>query len=97
MRHGVDTLKFFPAEAFGGCRSLKALGAPYPRVRFVPTGGITADNLAGYLRLPQVAACGASWVVPGDLVAGGRFEAIRERVVAALKIVDEVGVGAASS
>lgn len=91
--HGVDTVKFFPAEAFGGCRTLKALGAPFPTVRFVPTGGIAADNLAGYLHLPQVAACGASWVVSGDLVTSGRFEDIRQRIVAALKIVDEVGAG----
>lgn len=91
LSHGVETVKFFPAEAFGGCRTLKALGAPYPTVRFVPTGGITADNLAGYLQLPQVAACGASWVASGDLVASGRFENIRQRIVAALKIVDEVG------
>ena len=91
LSHGIDTLKFFPAEAFGGCRTLKAVGAPYPSVRFVPTGGITADNLTGYLQLPQVAACGASWLVSEDLVAAGRFEDIRQRVVAALKIVAEVG------
>jgi len=91
LAHGVDTMKYFPAEAFGGCRTLQAVSAPYPAVRFVPTGGITADNLAGYLKLPQVAACGASWVVSRDLVAADRFEEIRQRIVAALKIVEEVG------
>jgi 2-dehydro-3-deoxyphosphogluconate aldolase / (4S)-4-hydroxy-2-oxoglutarate aldolase len=91
LSQGVDTLKFFPAEAFGGCRTLKAVGAPYPAARFVPTGGITAGNLADYLQLPQVAACGASWLASEDLVAAGRFEDIRQRVMAALKIVAEVG------
>jgi 2-dehydro-3-deoxyphosphogluconate aldolase/(4S)-4-hydroxy-2-oxoglutarate aldolase len=91
LDHGVDIVKFFPAEAFGGCRTLRAVGAPFPTVRFVPTGGITADNLADYLQLPQVTACGASWMVSGKLVASARFEAIRERIVAALKIVEELG------
>lgn len=90
LAHGVDTVKFFPAEAFGGPRTVRALGGPYPAVRFVPTGGITADNLADYLKLPQVAACGASWVASADLVAAARFEEIRERIIKALKIVEEV-------
>jgi len=90
LAHGVDTVKYFPAEAFGGFRTVRALSAPYPAVRFVPTGGITADNLAGYLELPQVAACGASWMVSADLIAAARFEEIRQRIVAALKIVEEV-------
>jgi 2-dehydro-3-deoxyphosphogluconate aldolase/(4S)-4-hydroxy-2-oxoglutarate aldolase len=90
LDHGVDIVKFFPAEAFGGCRTLRAIGAPYPTVRFVPTGGITADNLADYLCLPQVVACGASWMTSSSLVASARFEAIRQRIVAALEIVAEV-------
>jgi 2-dehydro-3-deoxyphosphogluconate aldolase/(4S)-4-hydroxy-2-oxoglutarate aldolase len=90
LDHGVDIVKFFPAEAFGGCRTLRAVSAPFPTVRFVPTGGITSDNLADYLNLPQVAACGASWVASASLVTAARFEAIRQRVVAALKIVAEI-------
>jgi 2-dehydro-3-deoxyphosphogluconate aldolase/(4S)-4-hydroxy-2-oxoglutarate aldolase len=94
LTYGIDTVKFFPAEAFGGCRTLRALCAPYPTLRFVPTGGITADNLASYLNLPQVSACGASWMASADLVASARFEEIRQRVAAALKIAQASGQGA---
>ncbi|MFH2113324.1 MAG: bifunctional 4-hydroxy-2-oxoglutarate aldolase/2-dehydro-3-deoxy-phosphogluconate aldolase [Spirochaetota bacterium] len=73
LEHGLQLLKFFPAEASGGTRMLKALYGPYTDVRFVPTGGIDAGNLADYLRLPNVAACGGSWMVKEDYIKQGRF------------------------
>ena len=68
---GLKILKFFPAEEFGGVRMLKALHGPYPEVRFIPTGGIRAHNLAEYLALPNVAACGGSWMATSRMIAGG--------------------------
>lgn len=73
---GLDLLKFFPAEAMGGVNYLKAVSAPYRTVRFVPTGGISSTNLRDYLDLPQVAACGGSWMVKKDLIAAGDFDTI---------------------
>jgi Entner-Doudoroff aldolase len=73
---GCDVLKFFPAEAAGGVDFLKAVAGPYRDVRFVPTGGIGPANLASYLALAQVVACGGSWMVPKKLIAGGEFAAI---------------------
>ena len=73
---GLDTLKFFPAAAAGGIAMLKALRGPYPGVRFVPTGGISAQNVADYLALPNVLACGGSWMVPKDLLAQGDYAGI---------------------
>jgi 2-dehydro-3-deoxyphosphogluconate aldolase/(4S)-4-hydroxy-2-oxoglutarate aldolase len=77
LSHGVDVLKFFPAEAAGGVAFLRAVSAPYRDVRFIPTGGISASNLASYLALPQVVACGGSWMVSKELLARGDFESIR--------------------
>ncbi len=70
---GLDTFKFFPAESIGGAPALKALGGPFPQVRFCPTGGISPANLASYLSLPNVIAAGGSWMVPSDLDAADAF------------------------
>ena len=69
---GIETVKFFPAEPLGGVSMLKALAAPFPMMRFIPTGGITAANLAGYLfRYPAVLqAAAAGWSPPGRSHAG---------------------------
>ena len=63
MGFGLTTVKFFPAEAFGGLNTLKAISAPYGAIEFVPTGGINATNVLDYLAFPQVLACGGSWRV----------------------------------
>jgi 2-dehydro-3-deoxyphosphogluconate aldolase/(4S)-4-hydroxy-2-oxoglutarate aldolase len=80
-------LKFFPAEASGGVAFLKAVSAPYKNVRFIPTGGISASNLASYLVLPQVLACGGSWMVSKELLAGGDFESISRLTSEAVTVV----------
>lgn len=63
---GLDTLKFFPAGAMGGIKTLSALAAAFPDVKFMPTGGVTLENAAEYLERPYVAAVGGSWLVKGD-------------------------------
>lgn len=83
---GVDTVKLFPAEAVGGAKLLKAYSAVYPELQFMPTGGITPDNVGDYLSLPNVMACGGSWMVPGDLLESGDFEAIGKLIDSAAKL-----------
>jgi 2-dehydro-3-deoxyphosphogluconate aldolase / (4S)-4-hydroxy-2-oxoglutarate aldolase len=74
LEHGVQTVKFFPAETLGGVNTLKAFSGPYGQMRFIPTGGIHAGNLADYLALPSVLACGGSWMVKaGDWAATTRL------------------------
>lgn len=80
-------LKFFPAEAAGGINTLKAIGGPYGGVKFIPTGGIQAANLADYLSLPMVYACGGSWMVKKQLIAAGEFESITRLTREAVEIV----------
>ena len=70
---GLSTFKFFPAETSGGAPAIKALGGPFPQVRFCPTGGIGAKNLSSYLSLPNVVAAGGSWMVPSDLNEADAF------------------------
>lgn len=74
---GLTTLKFFPAHLYGGPAALKALGAPFPQVRFIPTGGITTGNVGEYLSLPNVAAVGGSWMVPAAAIDAGDTATIR--------------------
>ncbi len=85
MSYGLDVLKFFPAEAAGGVPFLRSISAPYRKVRFIPTGGIDEINLLSYLNLPSVLACGGSWMVNRDLVAGGKFGEIKALTAAAVK------------
>ena len=74
---GLEVVKFFPAEQNGGLAMIKAMAAPYTKVKFMPTGGINAKNLKSYLDFDKIIACGGSWMVPKDLVAAGDFEAIK--------------------
>lgn len=76
LENGLDTLKFFPAEAMGGVKTLKAFAGPFPDVCFCPTGGIGVHNIADYLALPTVLTVGGSWVVPEQLIADGNWSAI---------------------
>ncbi len=76
MACGLTHLKFFPAEQAGGLAYIKAVSAPYPALRFVPTGGVSARNLREYLDCPKVLACGGSWMVPQALIQAGDFAQI---------------------
>ncbi len=75
---GLDTVKFFPANVYGGPSALKALGAPFRQVKFIPTGGVSLDNLAHYLGLPNVAAVGGTWMVKPELLAARDFAQVTE-------------------
>lgn len=90
LRRGLNLLKFFPAETAGGIRALRELAGPFKGAKFIPSGGITAANLADYLREPVVRACGGSWVTPGKLMAAGQFERIAELAAEAVAIVKQV-------
>lgn len=74
---GLDTLKFFPAEAAGGVSMLKSLYGPLPKVMFCPTGGITEKTASNYLALPNVMCLGGSWVTPDNLLQAGDWQAIQ--------------------
>lgn len=73
---GLDTVKFFPAEQSGGIAKIKAMSAPYGSLKFMPTGGINAENLNSYLSNPKIIACGGSWMVPTSLVDAENWEEI---------------------
>ncbi len=64
---GITTVKFFPAQVYGGLKAIKALSAPFPQVRFVPTGGVDEANLAEYLACDRIAFVGGSWMMKGDI------------------------------
>lgn len=75
---GYTYLKFFPAEAMGGAPVLKAFASPLADIKFCPTGGIDMEKAKTYLALPNVVCVGGSWVVPGDKIAAGDFDAVRD-------------------
>ncbi len=66
---GITTVKFFPANVYGGLKAMKALAAPFPQIKFIPTGGINADNLEEYLAWEKIAAVGGSFYVTDALAA----------------------------
>ena len=84
---GLTTVKFFPAEAFGGLKTLKAISAPYGNVRFMPTGGISLENMESYLSFSKIIACGGSFMVTGDLIEKEDYGKITELSRAAADIV----------
>jgi 2-dehydro-3-deoxyphosphogluconate aldolase / (4S)-4-hydroxy-2-oxoglutarate aldolase len=88
LEFGLNIFKFFPAEAYGGLKTLKAISAPYGMIKFIPTGGIDAKNVKDYLAFKQVFACGGSWMVTKELISGGKFkeiEALAREAVALVK------------
>lgn len=101
LEAGLDTVKFFPAEAAGGLPMMKALAGPYTSLKFIPTGGVSKDNLKDYLGFKKVVACGGSWMVKGDLVKNNQFEEIerlsRDAVASMLDLkVSQVKTGDAA-
>jgi 2-dehydro-3-deoxyphosphogluconate aldolase/(4S)-4-hydroxy-2-oxoglutarate aldolase len=87
---GLRVLKLFPAGIAGGIPMLKALSSVYSEVGFVPTGGVSAANLADFLALPNVKAVGGSWLTPAQAIADGNFEEITRLSVEARKVAAEV-------
>lgn len=84
---GLDIVKFFPAEAFGGLKTLKAMSAPYQMMKFIPTGGIGPQNVLDYLNHPKVLACGGSWMVKSNLISKGNFDEITRLTREAVELV----------
>lgn len=102
LKFNLDVLKFFPAEAFGGLKTLKAISAPYGMVKFIPTGGVNAGNLNEYLAFNKVVACGGSWMVKAELISSGEFAKITELTREAVTIMlgfelAHVGINAADA
>ena len=88
LAYDCKLLKFFPAEALGGVKLLKAIYAPYKHtgVRFMPTGGVKPDNLADYLSCPAVAAVGGTWLAKPADIAAGKWDEITARCKAACEV-----------
>ncbi len=87
---GLRSLKFFPASLAGGPAMLKALGSVFRDVKFMPTGGVSAGNLADYLALPNVLACGGSWLTPESAIASGDYQLITDLAAEAIAIAKKV-------
>lgn len=85
LKAGLDTVKLFPAEPLGGLRTLRALAAPFPGTRFVPTGGIGASRMAAYLAHPAVLAVGGSWTATAEHLRRGDYEEIRRLTAEAVE------------
>lgn len=87
---GLRVVKFFPAATMGGLAALRALAGPFPMMRFVPTGGVTAGNMSEYLGLSCVLAVGGSWVVAADLLASGNYAEVTRRASEAVSLAGKV-------
>lgn len=84
LEMGIQAVKFFPAEASGGVKMIKALVAPYSMLKIMPTGGISAENLQDYLAIPNVVACGGSWFVEKSLIKEKKWQEIERQIRAVL-------------
>ena len=89
---GLRTVKFFPASIAGGVAALKAFSSVFRSMRFMPTGGVSAQNLSDYLSVPAVLACGGSWLTPADAVEARNFDAIRVLAEDAVRIAQKARV-----
>ncbi|MGD8112706.1 bifunctional 4-hydroxy-2-oxoglutarate aldolase/2-dehydro-3-deoxy-phosphogluconate aldolase [Vibrio sp. TRT 17S01] len=89
MEMGLRTLKFFPAEPSGGVAMLKALSAVYP-VNFMPTGGVSINNVADYLSISSVLACGGTWMVPSQLMEEGNWQELGQLVSDAVHLAEQL-------
>ena len=83
---GLDTVKFFPASIAGGVPALKALASVFRSMKFMPTGGVSPGNLADFLAVPAVLACGGSWLTPADAIAAGDYNKITTLAAEAVAI-----------
>jgi len=87
LEYGIHIVKFFPAGQYGGLSTVKALSAPFPNVMFMPTGGVSEDNVMDYLAFPKVIACGGSWMVPEKAIDAGDFGKVEDLVSRAVALV----------
>lgn len=89
-RLGLRTVKFFPAESYGGIKTIKAISAPYHMMKFMPTGGISEKNLEDYLKEKMILCVGGSWMVKKDLISAKKFDEIEDLCKKAAAKRDEV-------
>ena len=89
LKFGLEVIKFFPAEQSGGLAKIKALAAPFPMFRVMPTGGISLKNLKEYLCCPVIAACGGSYMVTAELIDSNRWDEITALCRKSREIVKE--------
>lgn len=90
VKRGLKTIKFFPAQQAGGLPMLKAMAAPYTMVKFMPTGGISAQNLKDYLGFDRVLCCGGSWMVKKDMIRNKEFDRIEQLTREAVELAASV-------
>lgn len=90
VKRGLKTIKFFPAQQAGGLPMLKAMAAPYTMVKFMPTGGISAQNLKDYLGFDRVLCCGGSWMVKKDMIRNKEFDRIEQLTKEAVELAASV-------
>ena len=90
MEYGLPVVKFFPAKQYGGLDTIKALAAPFPSMRFMPTGGISTENAKEYLAFEKIVAVGGSWMVKETFVQEGNFAEIVRLTKEAVELVAEV-------
>lgn len=87
LAKGLRRVKFFPAEVRGGVKFLKSIAPVYAEMSFMPTGGISKDNISDYLALPNVYACGGSWIVKTELFEQDRYDEVERRITEALSLI----------
>ena len=90
LARGLEVLKFFPAEAMGGVEFLKSVSAPLAAARYLPTGGLTLQNLPDYLSFPKTHACAGTWIAKKDLIQAGRFDLIKKGAEDARAVVKSI-------
>ena len=90
LKFGLEVIKFFPAEQSGGLAKIKALSAPFPMFKVMPTGGISLKNLKEYISAPVICACGGSYMVTADLIENGKWDEITDLCKKSVDIVKEV-------
>jgi len=89
LKFGLEVVKFFPAEQSGGLAKIKAMSAPFPMFKVMPTGGISLENLAEYISAPVICACGGSYMVTADLIDNGKWDEITSLCKQSVAIVKE--------
>ena len=90
IKEDIKVIKFFPAENYGGLKTIKALSAPFPNIKFVPTGGVSLSNLTAYLEFDKIAAVGGSWLCTKDLITNGKWDEITKLSKEAMDIFKSV-------
>jgi len=90
LKFGLEVIKFFPAEQSGGLAKIKALAAPFPMFKVMPTGGVSLKNLKEYLSCPVICACGGSYMVTADQIDNNKWDEITELCKKSRAIVEEV-------